>query len=141
MKLEDRKPIIDIFEQTPEIPDNCQWCIFLRNHDELTLEMVTDIERDYMFDEYARDKTMRINRGIRRRLVPMMDNDRRRIELLNGLLMSVPGTPVLFITATKSAWGTIFIWAIATGCARRCNGMAMPTQVFRTPIRNDCTRP
>jgi maltose alpha-D-glucosyltransferase/alpha-amylase len=96
VKLEDRKPIIDIFEQTPEIPDNCQWCIFLRNHDELTLEMVTDIERDYMYDEYAVDKTMRINRGIRRRLAPMMDNDRRRIELLNGLLMSMPGTPIVY---------------------------------------------
>jgi maltose alpha-D-glucosyltransferase / alpha-amylase len=96
VKLEDRKPIIDIFEQTPEIPDNCQWCIFLRNHDELTLEMVTDIERDYMYDEYAMDKTMRINRGIRRRLAPMMDNDRRRIELLNGLLMSMPGTPIVY---------------------------------------------
>lgn len=96
VKLEDRKPIIDIFDQTPEIPDNCQWCIFLRNHDELTLEMVTDIERDYMYDEYAVDKTMRINRGIRRRLAPMMDNDRRRIELLNGLLMSMPGTPIVY---------------------------------------------
>jgi maltose alpha-D-glucosyltransferase/alpha-amylase len=96
VKLEDRKPIIDIFEQTPEIPENCQWCIFLRNHDELTLEMVTDIERDYMYDEYATDKTMRINRGIRRRLAPMMDNDRRRIELLNGLLMSMPGTPIVY---------------------------------------------
>ena len=96
VKLEDRKPIIDVFEQTPEIPDNCQWCIFLRNHDELTLEMVTDVERDYMYDEYAVDKTMRINRGIRRRLAPMMNNDRRRIELLNGLLMSMPGTPIVY---------------------------------------------
>lgn len=96
VKLEDRKPIIDIFEQTPEIPASCQWCIFLRNHDELTLEMVTDIERDYMYDEYATDKTMRINRGIRRRLAPMMDNDRRRIELLSGLLMSMPGTPIVY---------------------------------------------
>ena len=96
VKLEDRKPIIDILEQTPEIPDSCQWFISLRNHDELTLEMVTDIERDYMYDEYAMDKTMRINRGIRRRLAPMMNNDRRRIELLNGLLMSMPGTPIVY---------------------------------------------
>jgi maltose alpha-D-glucosyltransferase/alpha-amylase len=96
VKLEDRKPIIDVLEQTPGIPNTCQWFIFLRNHDELTLEMVTDIERDYMYDEYAVDKTMRINRGIRRRLAPMMDNDRRRIELLNGLLMSMPGTPVVY---------------------------------------------
>jgi maltose alpha-D-glucosyltransferase/alpha-amylase len=96
VKLEDRKPIIEILDQTPEIPDSCQWFIFLRNHDELTLEMVTDVERDYMYDEYAIDKTMRINRGIRRRLAPMMDNDRRRIELLNGLLMSMPGTPIVY---------------------------------------------
>jgi maltose alpha-D-glucosyltransferase/alpha-amylase len=96
VKLEDRKPIIEILDQTPPIPENCQWCIFLRNHDELTLEMVTDIERDYMYDEYATDKTMRINLGIRRRLAPMMENDRRRIELLNGLLMSMPGTPIVY---------------------------------------------
>ncbi len=86
VKLEDRKPIIDILEQTPQIPDKCQWCVFLRNHDELTLEMVTDIERDYMYDSFANDKTMRINLGIRRRLAPLLENDRRRIELLNGLL-------------------------------------------------------
>jgi maltose alpha-D-glucosyltransferase / alpha-amylase len=96
VKLEDRKPIIEILEQTPEIPDTCQWFIFLRNHDELTLEMVTEVERDYMYDEYARDKTMRINRGIRRRLAPLMNNDRRQIELLNGLLMSMPGTPIIY---------------------------------------------
>jgi len=96
VKLEDRKPIIEILNQTPAIPETCQWCIFLRNHDELTLEMVTDVERDYMYDEYAVDKTMRINLGIRRRLAPMMENDRRRIELLNGLLMSMPGTPIIY---------------------------------------------
>ena len=96
VKLEDRKPIIEILEQTPQIPDTCQWCIFLRNHDELTLETVTDIERDYMYDEYAVDKAMRINLGIRRRLAPMMENDRRRVELLTGLLLSMPGTPVIY---------------------------------------------
>ncbi|MGA7916915.1 MAG: maltose alpha-D-glucosyltransferase [Candidatus Acidiferrales bacterium] len=96
VQLEDRKPIIEILEQTPQIPENCQWVTFLRNHDELTLEMVTDIERDYMYDSYARDKTMRLNLGIRRRLAPMMDNDRRRIQLLNVLIMSLPGTPVLY---------------------------------------------
>jgi maltose alpha-D-glucosyltransferase/alpha-amylase len=96
VKLEDRKPIVEILAQTPDIPEGCQWFIFLRNHDELTLEMVTDVERDYMYDEYANDKTMRINRGIRRRLAPMMNNDRRRIELLNGLLMSMPGTPIIY---------------------------------------------
>jgi maltose alpha-D-glucosyltransferase / alpha-amylase len=96
VKLEDRKPIIEILEQTPQIPDTCQWCIFLRNHDELTLEMVADIERDYMYDEYAVDKAMRINLGIRRRLAPMMENDRRRVELLTGLLLSMPGTPIIY---------------------------------------------
>ncbi len=96
IKLEDRKPVVDILEQTPPIPENCQWTIFLRNHDELTLETVTDIERDYMYDEYAIDKTMRINLGIRRRLAPLLDNDRRRIELLNGMLMSLPGTSVVY---------------------------------------------
>jgi maltose alpha-D-glucosyltransferase / alpha-amylase len=96
VKLEDRKPIIEILQQTPEIPDSCQWFIFLRNHDELTLEMVTQVERDYMYDEYAMDESMRIYRGIRRRLAPMMNNDRRRIELLNGLLMSMPGTPIIY---------------------------------------------
>jgi maltose alpha-D-glucosyltransferase/alpha-amylase len=96
LQLEDRKPIIEILEQTPQIPDTCQWCIFLRNHDELTLEMVTDIERDYMYDEYAQDKAMRLNLGIRRRLAPMMDNDRRRIQLMNCLLMSMPGTPIIY---------------------------------------------
>jgi maltose alpha-D-glucosyltransferase/alpha-amylase len=96
VKLEDRKAIIEILEQTPQIPENCQWCIFLRNHDELTLEMVTDIERDYMYDEYAVDKAMRINLGIRRRLAPMMENDRRRVELLTGMLLSMPGTPIMY---------------------------------------------
>jgi maltose alpha-D-glucosyltransferase/alpha-amylase len=96
VKLEDRKPIVEILEQTPEIPESCQWFIFLRNHDELTLEMVTQVEREYMYDEYAMDKTMRIYRGIRRRLAPMMSNDRRRIELLSGLLMSMPGTPIIY---------------------------------------------
>ncbi|MGB9333651.1 MAG: maltose alpha-D-glucosyltransferase [Candidatus Acidiferrales bacterium] len=96
VQLEDRKPIIEIMEQTPCIPATCQWCIFLRNHDELTLATVTDMERDYMYDEYAKDTTMRLYLGIRRRLAPMMDNDRRRIQLLNVLLMSMPGTPIIY---------------------------------------------
>lgn len=96
LKLEDRKPITEILKQTPEIPESCQWCLFLRNHDELTLEMVTDMERDYMYDEYAKDKSMRLNLGIRRRLAPLLDNDRRKIELMNGLLMSLPGTPIIY---------------------------------------------
>ena len=96
VKPEDRKPITEILHQTPEIPPTCQWCLFLRNHDELTLEMVTDLERDYMNDSYAEDKAMRINLGIRRRLAPLLENDRRRIELMNGMLMSFPGTPTIY---------------------------------------------
>jgi maltose alpha-D-glucosyltransferase / alpha-amylase len=96
LKLEDRKPMTEILQQTPEIPPSCQWSLFLRNHDELTLEMVTDEERDYMYDVYAQDKTMRLNLGIRRRLAPLLKNDRRRIELMNGMLMSLPGTPIIY---------------------------------------------
>lgn len=94
--MEDRLPITDIFAQTPTIPDNCQWALFLRNHDELTLEMVTDEERDYMVRAYANEPSMRINLGIRRRLAPLVGNDRHKMELLNGLLFSLPGTPVLY---------------------------------------------
>ncbi|MDB5736920.1 MAG: Trehalose synthase, partial [Sphingomonas bacterium] len=93
---EDRFPITDIMRQTPDIPANCQWAIFLRNHDELTLEMVTDAERDYLWNTYASDKRARINLGIRRRLAPLMERDRRRVELMNALLLSMPGTPVLY---------------------------------------------
>ncbi|MFA7386930.1 MAG: maltose alpha-D-glucosyltransferase [Thiohalobacteraceae bacterium] len=93
---EDRHPIVEIMRQTPDIPDNCQWAIFLRNHDELTLEMVTDRERDYMYQIYAVDPQMRLNVGIRRRLAPLMDNNRDKIELLNSLLMSMPGSPIIY---------------------------------------------
>ncbi|WP_243438190.1 maltose alpha-D-glucosyltransferase [Fundidesulfovibrio soli] len=93
---EDRYPIIDILEQTPDIPANCQWAIFLRNHDELTLEMVTDEERDYMYRAYASDAKARINLGIRRRLAPLMQNNRRRMEVINFLLFSFPGTPIIY---------------------------------------------
>ncbi|USI74059.1 maltose alpha-D-glucosyltransferase [Sphingomonas morindae] len=93
---EDRFPITDIMRQTPDIPETCQWAIFLRNHDELTLEMVTDAERDYLWNTYASDRRARINLGIRRRLAPLMERDRRRIELMNALLLSMPGTPVLY---------------------------------------------
>ncbi|MBL6458598.1 maltose alpha-D-glucosyltransferase [Belnapia sp. T6] len=93
---EDRFPITDILRQTPDIPEGCQWAIFLRNHDELTLEMVTDRERDYLWSTYAADKRARINLGIRRRLAPLLQRDRRRIELMNGLLLSMPGTPVIY---------------------------------------------
>jgi maltose alpha-D-glucosyltransferase/alpha-amylase len=93
---EDRFPITDIMRQTPAIPANCQWAIFLRNHDELTLEMVTSSERDYLWETYASDRRARINLGIRRRLAPLLERDRRRIELMNSLLLSMPGTPVIY---------------------------------------------
>jgi maltose alpha-D-glucosyltransferase/alpha-amylase len=96
LRQEDRRPIVEILERTPDIPEHCQWGMFLRNHDELTLEMVTDEERDYLYNEYAKDRRMRLNVGIRRRLAPLMDNSRRRIELLNGLLLSLPGSPFLY---------------------------------------------
>src|SRR5207244_2490871 len=93
---EDRFPLADIMRQTPDIPADCQWALFLRNHDELTLEMVTDVERDYLWSTYANDPRARINVGIRRRLAPLMDNDRRKIELMNSLLLSFPGTPIIY---------------------------------------------
>jgi maltose alpha-D-glucosyltransferase / alpha-amylase len=96
IRMEDRYPVTEILQQTPPIPENCQWALFLRNHDELTLEMVTDEERDYMNRVYAQDRHMRINLGIRRRLAPLLENDRRRIELMNALLLSLPGTPVIY---------------------------------------------
>jgi maltose alpha-D-glucosyltransferase/alpha-amylase len=96
IRMEDRYPVTDILQLTPSIPENCQWALFLRNHDELTLEMVTDEERDYMYRVYAQDRHMRINLGIRRRLAPLLENDRRRIELMNALLFSLPGAPVIY---------------------------------------------
>jgi maltose alpha-D-glucosyltransferase/alpha-amylase len=96
LRQEERHPIVEIMNQSPELPDACQWAIFLRNHDELTLEMVTDEERDYMYRQYAADPQMRINVGIRRRLAPLMENSRRRMELMNSLLCSMPGTPIIY---------------------------------------------
>ncbi|MCK6430594.1 MAG: maltose alpha-D-glucosyltransferase, partial [Burkholderiaceae bacterium] len=96
LAMEDRHPIVEIMTQTPEIPDACQWAIFLRNHDELTLEMVTSRERDYMYNMYAADKRARINLGIRRRLAPLMENDLDRIKLMNSLLLSMPGSPIVY---------------------------------------------
>ena len=96
IRMEDRFPIVDIMAQTPAIPETSQWALFLRNHDELTLEMVTDEERDYMYRAYTQDRAARINLGIRRRLAPLLGNERRRIELMNGLLFSLPGTPVIY---------------------------------------------
>ncbi|QJD60520.1 maltose alpha-D-glucosyltransferase [Pseudomonas sp. gcc21] len=106
---EDRFPITDILRQTPDIPSNCQWAIFLRNHDELTLEMVTDRERDYLWNYYAADRRARINLGIRRRLAPLVERDRRRIELLNSLLLSMPGTPTLYYGDELGMGDNIFI--------------------------------
>lgn len=96
IRREDARPIIEILSHLPSIPENCQWALFLRNHDELTLEMVTDEERDYLYSEYAKDPRMRLNHGIRRRLAPLMDNGRRQIELLYSLLLSLPGSPVIY---------------------------------------------
>jgi maltose alpha-D-glucosyltransferase/alpha-amylase len=96
VRREQRFPITEILAQTPDIPDNCQWGIFLRNHDELTLEMVTDEERDYMYAEYAADPRMKINVGIRRRLFPLLDNDRRKAELFHAMLFSMPGSPIMY---------------------------------------------
>src|SRR5438132_13494560 len=96
IRREQAWPIIEIVDQMPAIPSSCQWALFLRNHDELTLEMVTDEDRDYMYGEYARDPRARLNLGIRRRLAPLMDNDRRQIELLYGMLLTMPGRPVIY---------------------------------------------
>src|SRR5947207_3325469 len=115
LQMEDRFPIIDILEQTPPIPETCQWAMFLRNHDELTLEMVTDEERDYMWRVYANDPTARINLGIRRRLAPLLANSRRKIELLNILLFSMPGTPVLYY-GDEIGMGDNFYLGDRNGC-------------------------
>ena len=96
LRMEDRFPIVDILQQTPSIPETCQWALFLRNHDELTLEMVTDEERDYMYRVYSQDPQARINLGIRRRLAPLLGNHRRRIEIMKSILFAMPGTPVLY---------------------------------------------
>jgi maltose alpha-D-glucosyltransferase/alpha-amylase len=109
LRKEDRHPITDILERTPPIPENCQWALFLRNHDELTLEMVTDAERDYMYREYAMDSRMKLNLGIRRRLAPLLDNSRRRMELLNSLLFSMPGTPVIYYGDELGMGDNIFL--------------------------------
>ena len=107
--MEDRVPIVDILEQTPPIPETAQWALFLRNHDELTLEMVTDEERDYMYRSYASVQQERLNLGIRRRLAPLLGNDRRRLELLVGLLFSLPGTPVIYYGDEIGMGGNIYL--------------------------------
>jgi len=123
---EDRHPITDIMRQTPEIPPNCQWAVFLRNHDELTLEMVTDSERDYLWNTYAADRQARLNLGIRRRLAPLMENDRRKIELMNSLLLSMPGTPIIYYGDEIGMGDNIFLGDR--------NGVRTPMQW--TPDRN-----
>ena len=120
LRMEDRFPVIDILEQTPTIPETCQWALFLRNHDELTLEMVTDEERDYMYRVYAQNPRMRINLGIRRRLAPLLGNNRRRIELMNGLLFSLPGTPILYYGEEIGMGDNVYL------CDR--NGVRTPMQ-------------
>ena len=115
LQMEDRFPMIDIMEQTPPIPENCQWAMFLRNHDELTLEMVTDEERDYMYRVYATDPHARINLGIRRRLAPLLANSRRKIELLNTLLFSMPGTPIIYY-GDEIGMGDNFYLGDRNGC-------------------------
>ena len=123
-----------------EIPDGCQWGIFLRNHDELTLEMVTDEERDYMWTEYAKDPRMKRNIGIGRRLAPLVDNDRRVAELLHALLFSFPGSPSS-TTATRSAWGTTSTSATVTGCGPPCSGRPTAMPASAGPTSPSCTCP
>jgi len=135
---EDRHPIVEILQQTPEIPEGCQWAIFLRNHDELTLEMVTSKERDYMYSMYAADPRARINLGIRRRLAPLMENDLDRVKLMKSMLLSMRARRS-FTTATRSAWATTCSWATATACARPCNGAPTATPDSRARTRNACT--
>ncbi len=126
VRQEERTPIVEIMQQTPEIPETCQWAIFLRNHDELTLEMVTDEDRDYMYREYAKDPRMKLNLGIRRRLAPLMDSGRRRLELLHSLLFSLPGTPVMYYGDEIGMGDNIFLGDR--------NGVRTPMQW--TPDRN-----
>jgi maltose alpha-D-glucosyltransferase/alpha-amylase len=123
---EDRHPVVDIMQQTPEIPDNCQWAIFLRNHDELTLEMVTNKERDYMYRMYAADPRAKINLGIRRRLAPLMENDQDRIKLMNSMLLSMPGSPIIYYGDEIGMGDNIFLGDR--------NGVRTPMQW--TPDRN-----
>ncbi|MGH8822110.1 MAG: maltose alpha-D-glucosyltransferase, partial [Rhodoferax sp.] len=123
---EDRHPIVEIMQQTPEIPEGCQWAIFLRNHDELTLEMVTSKERDYMYNMYAADKRARINLGIRRRLAPLMENDMDRVKLMNGMLLSMPGSPIIYYGDEIGMGDNVFVGDR--------NGVRTPMQL--SPDRN-----
>ncbi len=141
VRRESRFPISEILEQTPPIPDGCQWGIFLRNHDELTLEMVTDEDRDYMWDEYAKDPRMKANIGIRRRLAPLLDNDINQMELFTALLLSLPGSRRSSTTATRSGWATTSGSVTATASARRCSGRPTATPASRRRRRASSTCP
>ena len=139
VRRESRWPISEIMEQTPAIPSSCQWGIFLRNHDELTLEMVTDEDRDYMWAEYAKDPRMKANIGIRRRLAPLLDNDTNQIELFTALLLSLPGLARSSTTATRSGWATTSGSVTATASAPRCSGRPTATRASRRPRPASCT--
>ena len=139
VRREQRFPISEIMAQTPDIPDNCQWGVFLRNHDELTLEMVTDEERDYMWGEYAKDPRMKANIGIRRRLAPLLDNDINTLELFNALLLSPARARRSSTTATRSAWATTSGSVTATASAPRCSGRRTATAASPPPTRSGCT--
>jgi maltose alpha-D-glucosyltransferase/alpha-amylase len=142
LQMEDRFPVVDILQQTPAIGSSCQWVLFLRNHDELTLEMVTDEERDYMYRVYAADRRARINLGIRRRLAPLLGNNRRKIELMNGLLLSLPGAPVIYYGDEIGMGDNIYLGdrdGVRTPmqwCADRNGGFsrANPQQLYLPPI-------
>jgi len=138
LRREDATPIYEILDRTPTIPDNCQWGLFLRNHDELTLEMVTDEERDYMYSEYAKDPRMKLNLGIRRRLAPLLDAGRDEAELLHAILFRSQ-VRRSSITGTRSGWATTCISATGTACARRCSGRATATPASRAPTGRSCT--
>jgi maltose alpha-D-glucosyltransferase/alpha-amylase len=138
IRMESRFPIIDILTQTPAIPETCQWALFLRNHDELTLEMVTDEERDYMYRVYAHDPHARINLGIRRRLAPLLGNDRRRIELMNALLFALPGTPVIYY-GDELRMGDNFYLGDRNGVRTPCSGAPIATPASPAPIHNGYT--
>ena len=137
IRQEERHPIVEIMNQTPEPPDHCQWAIFLRNHDELTLEMVTDEERDYMYAQYAADPQMRLNLGIRRRLAPLMENSRVAHRADEQPAASRCRARRSSTTATRSAWATTSTSAIGTAFARRCSGaaIAMPASRATDPAR------
>ena len=139
LHLEDRQPITDVMEQTPAIPDSCQWALFLRNHDELTLEMVTDDERDYMYLAYSMDPQARLNVGIRRRLAPLVRQQPAAGSSCWSACCSRFRARRSSTTATRSGWATISISATATACGRRCSGPAIATPASRAPIPPGCT--